>query len=429
MNERHLFKRSGRPWTRRRFIQTLAVAGAAGLAGGLGGKALAADREEILIGRLNPSTGPLAAFGESSPWVDEKALAAINREGGLFIKNLGRKLPMRMKHLDTQSDPTRAGELAARLILKDQVDLMVALHTPAMVGPVAAACERYETPLLSLDAPIEPWLAGGPYDWSYHAFWSVREDFYPVCLGIWPRIPTNRVVGLVASNDPDGMAFVDTFAKLLPDQGYRVIEPGLAPYGALDFSSLIQTWLKEEVQILFGNMIPPDWTACWRQCRRMGFRPKIATIARAILFPSVVQALGGDLAQGLTTEVWWSPHHPFRSSLTGQTAKELCDEWTKETGKPWTQPLGFQHAAFEIAADVFRRAESLDKARIRDALAQTRLQTIVGPISFGPEHYGRTPLVGGQWVRSGEGFPWKLEIIHNKEQPQAPVTAAMVPVG
>ena len=105
-----------------------------------------------------------------------------------------------------------------------------------------------------------------------------------------------------------------------------------------DFSTFINGWKKANVEILLGNTIPPDFITAWRQCKRLGFRPKVATIGKAILFPSAVGALGGDLPNGLTTEVWWSPHHPFKSSLTGESAKNLCDAWTKDTGKEWTQP-------------------------------------------------------------------------------------------
>jgi Na+/H+-translocating membrane pyrophosphatase len=69
---------------------------------------------------------------------------------------------------------TKAADVASKLILNDKVDIMVALHTPDTVNPVTSVCERYQVPCVALDAPIEPWLTGGPYKWSFHAFWSVN---------------------------------------------------------------------------------------------------------------------------------------------------------------------------------------------------------------------------------------------------------------
>ena len=72
------------------------------------GSARAADRDHILIGRPNPSTGPLAAFGEGTPWADEIAVNEINEAGGILIEKLGKKLPIKIKTVDTQSNPTGA---------------------------------------------------------------------------------------------------------------------------------------------------------------------------------------------------------------------------------------------------------------------------------------------------------------------------------
>jgi branched-chain amino acid transport system substrate-binding protein len=182
---------------------------------------------------------------------------------------------------------------------------------------------------------------------------------------------------------------------------------------------------KEKVEIVTGCPIPPDWITAWRQFHQQGFVPKIATIAKACLFPADVNALGGDLPDGITTEVWWTPYHPFKSSLTGETPQELCDAWVKETGKEWTQPLGFKYAEFEIAADVLKRAGSLDPNALRDSLGKTDLNTIVGPIKFNQKNYSETPLVGGQWVK-GKKWPWALEITNNRQCPQIKKTANMV---
>ena len=140
--------------------------GAAGIA--MGGAGLipriskAAQRDHILIGHPTPATGPIAAFGETSAWVDKRATDEINKEGGIFIKELGKKLPIKIKSMDTESNPTKAAQVASKLILQDEVDLMVVLHTPDTVNPVGAICERYEVPCISSVAPIEPWLTGGP---------------------------------------------------------------------------------------------------------------------------------------------------------------------------------------------------------------------------------------------------------------------------
>src|SRR4030043_1924954 len=185
--------------SRREFIKKTSTLGAAiALPGGLGPlarPARAEKRDFILIVHPNPSTGPIASFGEASPWADDLAIEEINKKGGIFIKEAGKKLPLKLKLVDTASDPTKAADVSSKLILNDKVDIMVALHTPDTVNPVTSMCERYQMPCVSLDAPLEPWLGGGPYKWSFHAFWSVKEDIVPTYIGMWDDVPTNKVVG------------------------------------------------------------------------------------------------------------------------------------------------------------------------------------------------------------------------------------------
>lgn len=418
-------------FTRREFLKTTGMAGAA-----LGASAVVPSlvknvyaqqkKDFILIGHPNPSTGPLAGFGEASPWADEKAVEAINKAGGLYIKEYDKKVPVKLKLVDTESDPTKAAELASKLILGDKVDLMVVMHTPDTVNPVSAMCERYKMPCISLDNPVEPWLSGGPYKYSFHAFWTV-DKVTDLFAGIWGEYAgkTNKVVGGLFPNDPDGTAWVGVFGKKLPAMGYKFIDPGRFPYMQKDFTTMISLFKKENVEILTGCLIPPDWITAWKQCHQQGFIPKIATIAKACLFPADVNAQGGNLPSGITTEVWWSPNHPFKSSLTGETPKDLCDAWTKETNKPWTAPIGFKYAGFEIAADVLKRAQTLDKEKVREALAKTDLDTIVGHIKYNDKNYSETPLVAGQWVK-GKKWPWELEIVYNKQAPSIKKTAEMI---
>jgi branched-chain amino acid transport system substrate-binding protein len=62
------------------------------------------------------------------------------------------------------------------------------------------------------------------------------------------------------------------------------------------------------------------------QCNQQGYHPKAMTMAAALLFPSGVEALG-DLGEGMSSEVWWTPAFPFESSLTGQVSRDIADEW------------------------------------------------------------------------------------------------------
>jgi branched-chain amino acid transport system substrate-binding protein len=168
--------------------------------------------------------------------------------------------------------------------------------------------------------------------------------------------------------------------------------------------------------------IPPDFTTFWKQAAQQGYRPELATIAKALLFPSSVEALG-PLGHNLGTEVWWSPQHPYRSSLTKQTATELAGAYSAATDKQWTQPIGLVHALFEVAMKALENSGDVnDKAAIAAAVGELSMDTVAGPVDFtsGPvPNVAVTSLVGGQW-RKGTTNPYDLVIVSNNKYPEIP---------
>ena len=412
--------------TRRKFIKMVGAAGVAAAGSSfLPRKLRAAERDYILVGHPMASTGPLSAFGETAAFAGELGSAEINKNGGIFLKDLGKKLPVRMKPVDSESDPTKAGEVASKLILQDKVDMMFVMSTPATANPVSAMCERYEIPCIT-GLPYEGWMTGGPYKWTFNYFFNIGQmgDLF---IDMWDEFAdkTNKVVGAVWPNDPDGITLAEVFTKKLGPRGYKLVDVGRHPFGMQDFTAFINTWKKEKVEILTGCPIPPDFAVLIRQCKQNQFYPKIATIAKAMLFPSAAEALGGNLADGITSEIWWTPMHPFKSSLSGASCKQLAEAWTAKTKRQWTQPLGADYAGLELVADILTRAGSLDKNKIREAISKTDKDTIFGHVKFNEKNYAQTPLVGGQWVK-GKQWPWDLQITNNKMSPQIPTTAKTV---
>jgi branched-chain amino acid transport system substrate-binding protein len=387
---------------------------------------LARAADTIKIGFVSPQTGPLAPFGEADKWVIEQLRPHF--EGGLTLG--GRKVAVQIVLKDSQSNPNRAGEVANDLILKDKVALVLTAGTPETANPVSDACELNEVPCISTVVPWQPWFFGRKGDpakgfaWTYHVFWGL-EDVIAAYTNGWKSVQTNKRVGGLFPNDGDGNAWGDKglgFPKPLAAMGFTLTDPGRFQGGTQDFSAQIAAFKGAGVDIVTGVVIPPDAKTFLTQARQQGLRPKVITLGKALLFPGAIEALG-DLGEGLSTEVWWSPSHPFSSSLTRQSAKALADAYEASTRKQWTQPIGFSHALFEVAADALGRAKSGAAPDVRDAVAATQLNTVVGPVKWGGagpmRNVSKTPLVLGQWVK-GTKFRTQLVIVNNQSAPNIP---------
>lgn len=390
-----------------------------------------AQTPTIKVGHVSPRTGPLAGFAEA----DDYILQAITQRFGAGIDNNGRAWQIEIISKDSQSNPNRAAEVASELILSDEVDIIVAASTPDTVNPVSDQAEINEVPCITTDCPWQPYFfgrGGNPaqgFASTYHFFWGL-EDVIGAFLAMWDGSGVAKKVGGLFPNDADGNAWGDPQRGLptpLAAAGYDLVDPGRYQPMTDDFSNYINAFKEAGCEIVTGNMIPPDFGTFWSQAAQQGFNPKIVTIGKALLFPSVIQGLG-DRGIGLSSEVWWSPSHPFSSSLTGASAGDLAGGYTQATGRPWTQPIGFKHALFEVVADVIGRAEDLeDSEAIIAAIAATNMNTIVGPVNWsnGPvPNVTKTPLVAGQWQREGDGID--LKIIANATAPNIPTTGELM---
>ena len=464
-------KLEGNSVSRREFLKIAGVAGAAvGVAGGLGGLVAACGGEttttsagatttsagatsttagatttvsagaetgrEIKIGFVTPLTGPLASFGIPDKYCVERATEAI---GDGVVCGDGKKHPITIITRDSQSDSNRAAQVTGDLINNDKVDIITGASTPDTVSPVADQAEANETPCITNDAPWQSFIAtrsGGDltavYKWTYHTFWGL-EDVIANFLDMWSQVPNNKKVGFMLPNDADGNAWLPGWEPVFEPNGLTNVFPGLFQNLTEDFTAQITQFKKEGCEIGLGVFLPPDFTNFWKQAAQQGWKPKLGTYAKALLFPQSIEALG-DVGIGLTTEVWWTAAHPFKSPLLGgETCQQFADEFTKRTSLQWTQPL-LHFIVFEMAVDTLKRATSVDdKEAILAAIKTTKLDTIGGPIDFsapveppgppwtpGPRHIVencyKTPLVGGQW-RKGTKWPYELTICSDAAAP------------
>lgn len=418
--------------TRRKLLKSGAATGLALATPGLFAPAIA-QGAKIRIGYVSPQSGPLAGFAESDAYNIEAFLAS---EAGANFEVIVK---------DSQSDPNRAAAVAKELIVDDEVNLMVVASTPETTNPVATTCEAEGMPVISTMAPWQPWFIGQqgnpadpaswkPFNYAFHYFWGL-EDVIAVFLNMWNQVATNKVVGGLFPNDADGNAWGDPNVGVGPGfaaQGYTLTDPGRYQNLNDDFSAQINAFKAAACEIVTGVVIPPDFTTFRNQALQQGYNPKIITVAKAILFPQSVEALG-EAGHNLSSEVWWSNTHPFKSSLTGQSAAELAADYTAKSGRPWTQPIGFVHSLFEVASNVMGRVSDVtDADAVAAAIAATDLDTMVGKIAwngegvpdFAKQNVTKTPLVGGQWRRKEDGT-FDLVIVDNQTAPAIPTGGKM----
>jgi branched-chain amino acid transport system substrate-binding protein len=421
-----------------------AVMGAGGLlqacSSGIKG-ASTSSTKAITIGWIHPLTGDLAGFGAADLWIISKIKQTTPYKNGFKIG--GKTYPVTIKSYDSQSSVSRAGDLARTAILSDKVDLLFASSTPETVNAVSSQAETLGTPLVCSNIPWESWYLnlfpkGNPQHATEKAKYVVMyflgaEHLAKAFIPMWDRIHdqlhTDKVVAAAFPNDPDGDAFRAVFPPIVQGAGYTFDMSTAYPDGTTNYTSMITQFKNDKADFFTNVPLPPDFAAMWKQSIQQGFRPKLATVAKVLLFPPDAYSLG-SLVYNVATDTWWVPTLPWTSTFTGETCQQFANEFEADGLGQWNANIS-NYSLFEVAHAAFTAvSDPHDKLEVADAIHNVNIHALAGPLDFasgGPAPgVAITPPAGVQWQK-GTKYPLEMQIVDNSLLPDAKITADLLP--
>jgi branched-chain amino acid transport system substrate-binding protein len=413
---------------------------------GIKGAGGSGSTKGITIGWIHPLTGPLAGFGAADNFVISKIKQTTPYKNGFKIG--GKTYPVTIKSYDSQSSVSRAGDLA-RSAIESGVDMLFASSTPETVNAVASQAETLGTPLICSNVPWESWyinLGGNPAKPTlkpkYVVMYFLGAEHLVSCfIPMWDRIHaqlhTNKVVAAAFPNDSDGNAFRAVFPPIAKAAGYKMVLSAAYPDGTTNYTSMISQFKSANADFFTNVPLPPDFATMWKQSIQQGFRPKLATVAKVLLFPPDAYALGSE-AYNIATDTWWVPTLPWTSSFTGETCQQMANEFETSGHGQWNANIS-NYSLFEVAhAALTSVSNPHDKTEVADALHKVNIHALAGPLNFTPSgkgwlpHAGPapgvaiTPPAGVQWQK-GTKYPLEMQIVDNTLLPEAKITADLKP--
>src|SRR5277367_3621266 len=294
----------------------------------------ATTSKEITIGWIHPVTGSLSGFGYPDAWVIKQIMATSAYKNGFNIG--GSTYKVNINSYDSQSSVTMAGTLAKQAIQKDNVDLLFASSTPETVNAVASQAETLGTPLVCSNIPWESWYGnlGGNVTPGHQTFkpkYTIMyflgaehlvECFIPMWNRIGAQYGNNHIVAAAFPNDADGNAFRAVFPPIAKGAGYTIDLS--SPYADMltNYTSMISQFKSAKADFFTNVPLPPDFSTMWKQSLQQGFKPKLATVAKVLLFPTDAYSMGSE-AYNIATDSWWVPELPWTSSLNGETCPQF----------------------------------------------------------------------------------------------------------
>ncbi|HSB98687.1 MAG TPA: amino acid ABC transporter substrate-binding protein [Burkholderiaceae bacterium] len=392
--------------TRRRAVQGLA----AGAAAGLGLPALAQGGNPVRVGYAIARTGPWTGGAQVSQepnyllWAEQQ-----NAAGGLNVK--GTKRPIELISSDDQSNIETCVRTYEKLMGSDKVDLVLPPWGSNANFAVAPLANRFGYPFLAPTA-----LSKQLVEMKLPYFFLMLQQPGPMTGALVDMLKANgaKTLACIYVDDLFGLENYAALKVALAGSGISMVEDKSYPGGVKDLSPVLRSIKDKNPDAFVGFTYPPDTILASKQAKEVGFNPRFfyASVGTAFqLYKNVMTPAGAEGVLGMGS---WN-------AKTSPSAKAYFDAHTKKFGgkEPDRWASGHCWAALEILTAAVGKV-GLDRKAIRDYVANTEHNTIIGKVKFTGSENTATPGTVSQWQNGEFEVVWPKNVATAALNPNKP---------
>ena len=356
------------------------------------GTVYAKEKKEIRIGAPIPVTGILSMLGLEQKWAYEQVVADVNKEGGIFVKEYGKKLPVKLIIADAESDPGKAVAAFEKLVKVDKVDLMLSSQTGQLTMPTCIAAEKLKKYYHTTTIVTPQWQAS-KFKWSTLFFWDPNQAAGTAfdILDTIPKAQRPKRLALLNEDSMDGRGFGPFFRTEAKKFGYSFVADEPWTVGARDYSSLIMKLKGKRADgiILFGSNT--DSVTFVRQSKELDLNWKLLHGFKGTWGTEFWNALGNK-AQYVLADGFWHEDFPYPKF------KEIGQGYF-EKYKKQSVSIGMFYALGQTLFEAIEKAGTLDGAKVREAVLKNEFKdTVMGDVKYNPDGTSILLLSAFQWL-------------------------------
>lgn len=354
------------------------VIGIAILTGVLGSVSNAA--EVVKIGAPLALTGPLADEALKQDLVWKMWQDKVNADGGIDVG--GQKMPVEIVKYDYQSDGQRAAQIAEKLITDDKVDFLFAPFGSGHTKIVAAVAERYQTPVIACASSSESVFDQG----LKNLFGTLSPNGVStegMVSYIKKQVPDIKSIAIFGRDDVFPRSIAQGMSAAATAAGLDVVYDRLYSVGTMDHAAAVSAIKATSPDWIYVTGYTQDLILLRKQMSDLGVQAKIVTMITGPAYKEYTEALG-ELANGVTSWTWWHFATTFEGVGVWPTTQAFYKEFTDKVGSDPDYVHASCAAGPVVLQNAIERAGSIDKAKVRDALAETDIVTFFGPVKFSP---------------------------------------------
>ena len=343
-----------------------------------GGHALAADPgftdTEIVIGDVEPLTGPPALLGVAHTIGVKIAIGEINAAGGIN----GRKIKYILE--DDGYVTARTIQGLRKVIDVDKAFALLGISGSGQSIAAMPVLEKSGIPTVISVGPVKPLWE--PPRKNVFIVGQAYEEGIQALVKYLAQKNTGKKWGLITQDDDYGIAVRDGFDAVVKDRKLNVVYSGNYKKGQQDFSSEMLRLKDSGAEVFLAGGIIGENVAMIKEMEKLGVKPTVG-----IFWPGrveVVLKLMGPASDGIYAVDYVEPFAGPAGKAFLEKAKPLLQEAEFKGINRYT--MAGYGAARTLFAAIGRCGKDVSWACTIAELEKTKnLETgVMAPISFGP---------------------------------------------
>jgi branched-chain amino acid transport system substrate-binding protein len=352
-------------------------------------------KDKIVIGQAIALSGPLAGGVDIAGgkiyelWVEE-----VNKHGGIYVKEYGKKLPVVLKRYDDKSDIGTMTNLLEKLILDDKVDFVFPPWGTAWLYAAAPIANKYGYILI-----------GGPggalklKELKLPYFFQVlnfSETQAPALADIFKEVGV-KSVAVAYRADLHGIEYGEAFVPDFKQRGIQVKMSKSYPPDIKDLSPILKEAKSLDVDAFVAACYPPGGMLFTSQSIELGINFNAFFLTVLPFSPNAFRDnFGTNVVEGVMGGGAWN-------AKSSPGAKELVEKYKASFGvEPDYWGALYYWSSLQAFQQAIERAGTLNQKKIRDIMATEKFNTALGPYWYDKNRYLAKPCHPGeigQWQK------------------------------
>ncbi|MCL7412736.1 MAG: ABC transporter substrate-binding protein [ANME-2 cluster archaeon] len=329
----------------------------------------------IKIGLVAPLSGGASDVGKDMRQAAILAIEEINADGGVYVSEYGKKIPLELVDGDTQTSPTEGVTAVERLITNENVVVLVGGFSSGvtLANQVPAAGK---VPYIITGASSSQVTRRTEVDTSYFFHYcSTTDDYSQPILQFFvdelkPLVAADRDLrlALIFRDDAYGKGVIDSSVVYIEENNLPIelVAQQKYPVSETDFHAYLTKIADAKPDAVYTVGFVKDTASIYIQGQRDVGLNTVYMAVECNEDPAFYELLGkwGD---GQLLESKFAPYAPEYTELMGPYKEAYTAKWGVMPGMMGADT----YDGIYLAALAIERAGTLDRTDVKDAIKQT----------------------------------------------------------